>query len=167
MSLQLVELTHWPGWEPIKPYFSLTKKQIKKMLPHRGMAFMNLEHAIFDYTAPDQIVVIKRLTEKDFEFHGHIPGKPMYPGHWMLELCNLAAILLIKIRDIRTNGSPAIAAYDKIRFKRKVLPGETMKVQITLEKNRDNKIFQFSALIRNQNDKEVALIEKMIGTAVN
>jgi 3-hydroxyacyl-[acyl-carrier-protein] dehydratase len=148
------------------PIISLNQKEIKKLIPHRGKAFMNLYHAIFDPEEPNQIIVFKRLTLKDHEFFGHLPGRPLYPGHWLLEFCNLAAILLIKLKKIQVLGSPAFAGCDKIRIKKETLPEDIIKAYVTLRINRNNKLFIFDATIMDNKNDVVATIENIIGTAI-
>jgi 3-hydroxyacyl-[acyl-carrier-protein] dehydratase len=80
------------------------------------------------------IVALKNVSANEPYFQGHFPGRPIMPGVLILEAMAQAAGLLI------FSGKPTheliyyYAGIDKARFKRPVLPGDQLELDVTLER---------------------------------
>ncbi len=72
------------------------------------------------------------LTGDEAFFAGHFPGRPTLPGVLMVEsLAQLGAYVVLS--DARYAGMlPLFGGIDRARFRRQVVPGETLDLEITL-----------------------------------
>lgn len=101
-------------------------------IPHRP-PFLFIDE-IIEVTG-DRIVTQKRI-DPDMEcFRGHYPGNPIMPGVLLCECCFQAGALLIahRLDPGDWKGVPVLTRIKDARFKRIVRPGETVKVEVTLD----------------------------------
>jgi 3-hydroxyacyl-[acyl-carrier-protein] dehydratase len=73
------------------------------------------------------------LTGEEPFFQGHFPGRPTLPGVLMVEaMAQLGGIALLS--DPRNSGYLALfGGIDKARFRRQVVPGETLQMAVELD----------------------------------
>lgn len=92
-----------------------------------------IERACVDRTGRDDAgnpVFTFRFAESEPVFRGHFPGRPLLPGVFQIEMARLAAQW--------TEGRPfALRAVEKAKFTRPLLPGETIRLVLRLEKRED------------------------------
>ncbi len=101
---------------------------IRKMLPHRP-PFL-LVDKIF-YIDDESVGGIKNVTMNEPFFVGHFPEEPVMPGVLMVEaMAQCSGILVLsKIADPE-NYSTYFMKIDGVKFKRKVVPGDTLQFEL-------------------------------------
>lgn len=132
-------------------------EEILELLPHR-YPFLLVDRVV-DYTLNESITAYKNITFNEPCFTGHFPGKPIFPGVLILEALAQAAGLL----GFKTAGNSddlyLYAGIDKARFKRPVVPGDRLDMQVMLIKERRG-IWKFHG-IASVEGKEVCEAEFM------
>jgi 3-hydroxyacyl-[acyl-carrier-protein] dehydratase len=109
-------------------------KQIQEILPHR-YPFLLVDR-IIALEEGKSAVGIKNVSANEPFFQGHFPGRPVMPGVLILEaLAQVGAVAVLKIPEFA--GSIALfASMDKVRFRRQVVPGDVLRLEVTVQKLR-------------------------------
>ena len=110
-----------------------TTAEIQALIPHRW-PFLMIDR-IVEYD-PDQkrIVAIKGVTASEWFFQGHFPGLPVVPG--VLQVEALAQTMAVYVAKQPGFGDRIglFAGIDECRFKRIVAPGDTLRLEVTMDK---------------------------------
>ena len=105
----------------------LTRDQIMQLLPHRP-PFLLVDEA--EELEPGvRCVASRTLRDDDFWFAGHFPGNPVMPGVLIVEALAQAATIAAASGGDITGKIGLFAGIDKVRFKRVVRPGDTMRLE--------------------------------------
>ncbi|MDX3774477.1 3-hydroxyacyl-ACP dehydratase FabZ [Chromatiaceae bacterium AAb-1] len=117
---------------------SLDIQEIMALLPHR-YPFLLIDR-VLDYTPGVSLTAIKNVTVNEPIFTGHFPGLPIFPGVLILEaLAQATGILGFKtVAERSENELYLFAAIDEARFKKPVVPGDTMVLEVKFLKERRN-----------------------------
>lgn len=104
---------------------------ITSILPHR-YPFLMVDKII--EMDDDGIVGVKNITFNEPFFQGHFPGNPVFPGVLQVEaMAQVGGIFALSTVSDPENYSTYFLKIDKVRFKQKVLPGDTVVFKLKLE----------------------------------
>ncbi|GHB91422.1 bifunctional UDP-3-O-[3-hydroxymyristoyl] N-acetylglucosamine deacetylase/3-hydroxyacyl-ACP dehydratase [Cerasicoccus arenae] len=117
---------------------ALDIRRILDTLPHR-YPFVMIDRVI-DMPNPDELTAIKNVTINEPYFMGHFPGQPVMPGVLQIEAMAQAAGILMLRRISSANKIAFFMSCDKVKFRRAVIPGDVVVINVKLTKNRGNKI---------------------------
>jgi UDP-3-O-[3-hydroxymyristoyl] N-acetylglucosamine deacetylase/3-hydroxyacyl-[acyl-carrier-protein] dehydratase len=116
--------------------FDLTKKplydinDIEKMLPHR-FPFLMVDKVM--EIGEESIIGVKNITMNEPIFTGHFPGNPVFPGVLMIEaMAQVGGIFALSKVDEPHLYSTYFMKIDKVKFKQKVVPGDTIVFELNL-----------------------------------
>lgn len=104
-------------------------RAIQEILPHR-YPFL-LVDKIVELEPRVRILGVKQVTINEPFFIGHFPGAPVMPGVLQIEaLAQVGAILALREFADRDSKIPFFSGIDKARFRRPVVPGDTLMLEV-------------------------------------
>jgi 3-hydroxyacyl-[acyl-carrier-protein] dehydratase len=107
-------------------------KEIQSILPHR-YPFLLIDK-VEEVEPGVKAVAYKNVTMNEYFFQGHFPQEPVMPGVLIIEaLAQTGAVSILSLEE--NKGKIAyFAGIDKAKFRRKVVPGDVLKLEVEIIK---------------------------------
>ena len=113
---------------------TLDINEIKEILPHR-FPFLLVDRIV--ECEAERIVGLKNVTLNEPFFEGHFPDFPVMPGVLIVEaMAQTAGILVLKSIEDRASKLVLLVAVENARFRRPVVPGDTLRLEMKLLKRK-------------------------------
>jgi 3-hydroxyacyl-[acyl-carrier-protein] dehydratase len=118
----------------------LESQEIQEIIPHR-YPFLMVDR-IIELEEGKRAVGIKNISSNEPFFQGHFPGHPIMPGVLILEaLAQVGAVIILRMPEY-VGCLAVFAGLDDVKFKRQVIPGDQLRLELELIKLR--KTFGFA-----------------------
>jgi UDP-3-O-[3-hydroxymyristoyl] N-acetylglucosamine deacetylase/3-hydroxyacyl-[acyl-carrier-protein] dehydratase len=116
----------------------LDSDEVMQILPHR-YPFLMVDR-IIGFEGETKCIGIKTVTINEPFFQGHFPGHPVMPGVLQVEaMAQVASILLFKLAKTTRRVGYFMSA-DEVKFRKPVLPGDTIFIHAELTKHRGERL---------------------------
>ena len=129
--------------------------EIKGLIPHR-YPFLLIDRVI-DIVKNQSATGIKNVTVNEPYFTGHFPSSPVVPGVLQVEsMAQTAAVLVAKSLNVSDSTALVLlTTIDKAKFRKPVVPGDVMLLDISVQKMR-NKLWKFKGdvIVKSQRVSE-------------
>lgn len=115
----------------------LEKADIEKIIPHRDP--MLLVTTVEELVPGESIKATFYVDPEREIFRGHFPDEPVLPGVYSVESMAQASDILLLSTERYAGTTPLFLGIDKVRFLKKILPGDAIEIHAVLIKERKEK----------------------------
>ena len=112
----------------------LNKEEIKNIIPQRDPFLMIDE--VEKYVPGESAIAYKNVNVEEWYFKGHFPGNPIMPGVLITESLAQTGAVAILSMDENKGKNALFGGIDKMKFKRKVVPGDRLKLEVKIIKKK-------------------------------
>jgi 3-hydroxyacyl-[acyl-carrier-protein] dehydratase len=109
--------------------------QIRRVLPHR-YPFLLVDRILEVSDDGKRAVAIKNVTANEPFFQGHFPEDAIMPGVLIVEALAQAGGAALLAEQTRQGKLAMLAGLDGFRFRRPVVPGDTLRLEVELVRMR-------------------------------
>ncbi len=122
-------------------------ERVMEMIPHR-YPFLMIDR-VDEVVANESAVGIKNVSINEPYFQGHFPRRAVMPGVLIIEaMAQTAAVLVVETLGAESEGKLVyFMTVEGARFRRPVVPGDTLRVHVSKLQNRRN-VWKFRAEAR-------------------
>ncbi len=110
--------------------------EIMKVIPHR-YPFLLVDR-IDEIVEGEKVVATKNVTMNEPFFQGHFPQLPVMPGVLIIEAMAQAGAVAVLSKEEFKGKIAFLAAVDKAKFRKNVVPGDTLRLEVELLKLKKN-----------------------------
>jgi 3-hydroxyacyl-[acyl-carrier-protein] dehydratase len=122
--------------EAIMEERKLDIKEIQKIIPHR-YPFLLIDK-IEKLEEGKSAVGYKNVTMNEYFFQGHFPTEPVMPGVLIIEALAQVGAVVILSKPENAGKIAYFGGINKARFRRKVVPGDTLRLEVEITKVKGN-----------------------------
>jgi len=123
-----------PAADPLaRPGTVHTTREIEALIPHRW-PFLLVDRIVEYEPEAKRIVGIKGVTATEWFFQGHFPGLPVMPGVMQIEALAQTMAIYVAKQPGFGDRIGLFAGIDETRFKRVVVPGDVLRLEVTMDK---------------------------------
>ena len=117
---------------------------VLRMIPHR-YPFLMIDKVI-NIISGESATGVKAVTVAEPHFQGHFPSRPIMPGVLIIEaMAQTSAVLVTQSLGGQSDGKLVyFMSIDNARFRKPVMPGDTLKIHVRKERSR-GAVWKFSS----------------------
>jgi 3-hydroxyacyl-[acyl-carrier-protein] dehydratase len=115
----------------------MSREQILAALPHRPPMLLLDEIIEWEH---ERIVCQRTFRAEEWFFQGHYPDFPLVPGVILCEAAMQAGAVLLS-KHPKGEGVPVAGRLNDVKFKRMVRPGDTIRIETTLDERMGDAFF--------------------------
>lgn len=116
---------------------TLDHQQVMDIIPHRDP--MLLIDTVSELAPGDHIIASFYVDPAREIFKGHFPGDPVLPGVYTVEACAQATDLVLMTKPAYVGKIPLFLGINNVKFKKKILPGDTIELRAEMLTERAEK----------------------------
>lgn len=110
--------------------------EIMKIIPQRE-PFLMIDK-VEEYIPGESCIAYKNVCINEPHFRGHFPNNPIMPGVLIVEALAQTGAVAILSKEENKGKNALFAGIDKLKFKQQVIPGDTLKLEVKIIKQKAN-----------------------------